>query len=765
MRKVIFVLLIILISLNIFSQKKLLLLYKDSEQYGLNMIKNYIIPILERWEINYDLENVETYNLYNIAPNNYYGVISWYYSTNNIQNPKLYLRQISDLLSKGGFFFFFNNIGVSIDLKEINNVLNKIGIHYFGSFKELENFSIEYEDEYFVQKPTYQKIPVEKYISFGDDTKVLLTIYSNEIYPMIFLSKNGGAAIFNSFIDEKGNVILNIEKILYNLLNKKAGFENKILIVKNKYDENPYLNVLFHLQKIFDYSLLEYEIINQDDFYHLSYFDILPYKYIIWNSSTFFIENTSIKKYIENGGTLIFVTSVFNTPWANSEKNKTESFSKVIFSKKIFPLFNDSNNNFELNKYFNVNYEVNLENENIIAYFQNENGNTTPAIWFHKEKNGYIGYINPQVILKETRGLILQSILEMQDVSISGIINSFVFMLDDFPLPSYNIPRLKIDGKEITDSDFYYDIWWPAIKNFAEKYNLKLSTYVPFNYNASTEPPFEFSEFLINSKLTIKALKEIVESPNIELGLHGYNHISLTKENWENPNNIVKSIDTTKNFLEKILGHPISITSYVAPNNVIDEFGLNYLLQALPELKIIGTRYEGSEYFTEYRIIGNTILFPRSTYGYYPTKKKYFTTINTLANFGAFQHYIHPDDVFDKGRNPDNLSWNELYKLLETFYDSIKNKFPWLRNQSVSEAYRVYYDYFSTKVNYYQKDGKIYINLPDSTYFPRFFYIKSKVNINSIVGGKIVYKYVDNNIYIIQMDKPLLEITLGGFND
>jgi len=163
--------------------------------------------------------------------------------------------------------------------------------------------------------------------------------------------------------------------------------------------------------------------------------------------------------------------------------------------------------------------------------------------------------------------------------------------------------------------------------------------------------------------------------------------------------------------------------------------------------------------------LDDPIFFPRSTYGYYPTKKMYFSTINTLANFGAFQHYIHPDDVFDKGRNPDNLSWNELYKLLETFYDSIKNKFPWLRNQSVSEAYRVYYDYFSTKVNYYQKDGKIYINLPDATYFPRFFYIKSKVNINSIVGGKIVYKYVDNNIYIIQMDKPLLEITLGGFND
>lgn len=765
MKKAILIALIFLISLNIFSQKSVLLLYKDSEKYGLNMLKNYVIPILEKWNLDYDLKNVETLNPYDININNYFGVISWYYSTTNIQYPKLYLRQISELLDNGGFFFFFNNLGVSINSSEVNNVLNKIGVHYTGGFKELENYSLEYQDEFFLKEPDYHKMPVEKYIVFGKNTNILLTVYSNEIYPMIFLSKNGGGAVFTSFIEENGSVILDIEKILDYLLNIKVGLENKILIVKNNYDENPYSKIIFNLQKTFDYARLDYDLTNTNEFYNLSYFDLLPYKYIIWNSSSEYIENYSTKKFVENGGTIIFITTVFNTPWSKVSTTKNNTYSKVIFSKKIFPLSNIPESGIEFEKYFNVDYEVNLEKEEILAYFQNKNGEKLPAIWYLKQKSGSIGYINPSLVLKETRGIILQSIMEMQDVAISAIINSYTFMLDDFPLPSYNIIRLTIDNKKISDDEFYYRIWWPQLKEFSKKYQIKLSTFVALNYNAKTQPPFEFSEFLLNYNSTIKTLREIADSPNIELGLHGYNHIPLTKENWENPDNIIKATKNAKIFLENVIGHPITLISYVAPNNIIDEYGIKYLLKGHPEIRLIGTRYEGSEFFTEYNIIDKTLILPRSVYGYYPASKMYFNLINTLANFGAFQYYIHPDDAFDKNRNPDNLSWDKMYTYLENLYDNLKNFFPWLRNQSISETYKSYFDYFTTSIKYYQENNKIYVSLPDNSYFPRFFWLKSKNKIESINGGEIIYNYKDNNIYVIQMDTPILEINLGEENE
>lgn len=759
MKKTIILILLLVLSLSLFGQKNLLLLYKKSEQYGEFMFKYHIIPILEKYNIKYELKNVEEMNYYRIDNKKYFGVISWYYSP-EIKDSHLYLRQLANFIENGGFFFFFNNLGVTSDIREINNLLDKIGIHYMYGYKELENYQINYNKDFFLTEPSTQiKRPVEKYRVFESEDKILMQFEtSNDDYPMIILTKNGGAAIFNSFTDVKGNIIINIEKILLNFINQKVGNKGKVLIIKTKYDNEQFLSYQNNLYKMFDYAKINYDVLNVEDFYNFSYFDLIPYKTIIWNTDAKYVKTKTIERYINNGGSFILSTDIYNTPWSTNIKEDNINISKILFSKKLFPVGNDEKGTI-INRDFNISFNISLDNKyQILVYLENENAKV-PAIWYKKVNKGYIGYIYPDIILKSVRGLILQSVLEMQDISIAGLLNSFIFYIDDFPLPSYNIERLEINGKKVTDDEYYYDIWWPSIKKFAKKYNIKYTFVTPLSYNGSSIPPFEFTEFFISKNNNpYKAMREIDKS-DFELGLHGYNHNSLTKDKWANAENIKLSLRAAKEFISKIIGHDIIISSYVAPNNLIDEFGVKNLLEGIPTIRTIGTIYQSESNLSEYVIRNNyTLIIPRSTYGYYPLTRLYSTTINTLANFGTFQHFIHPDDAFAKDRNPENLTWDEMYNNLETFYNTIKSKFPWLRNQTASEAYPYFFDYLTQKVKYNYDENNLTVIVPNSSLFPKYFMVKSKKNIRKITGGKIIHYYRENNLFILEMDRNIMNI-------
>ncbi|GAB6188738.1 DUF2194 domain-containing protein [Marinitoga arctica] len=764
MKKLLIIIFILSISFTMFGKKDLLLLYKKSEQYGEYLFQSQVIPILKKYDINYELKNVEEINFYEINYNKYFGIISWYYST-NLPDSGLYLRQLSNFVEDGGFFFFFNNLGVSADLREINNLLNKIGMHYMYGFKEINNFEVVYDKNMFLSPPsTKTKKSVEKYIVFNEDNIFLKFITPEFTYPTLILSEKGGGALLNSFITDDGNVILNIENLILKIIKRNVGYENKVLIIDNLYDKKNYLDSQKNFEYIFKYAKIPYEFIDVRRFYNFTFFDLIPYKYIIWNTDSKFIMNKSLNHYLENKGTLIFSTDIYNTPWRNNVTLKELNISKIIFDKALFPLGNENNGNTSVTIIFKLNFNVNLLNdEKVLSYFTNDNDEKSPAIWYRKEKNGYIGYISPFLIIKNLRGLILQSILEMSDISIAGLLNSYTFYIDDFPLPSYNIKIDNNKGEIITDDEYYYNIWWPSIKKFSEDYNIKYTFITPLSYNGVSSPPFDFSEFFMSKNNNpFKTMKEI-DNLEFELGLHGYNHTSLTKENWPNYENIILSLNAAQDFLNKILDHPVVISSYVAPNNIIDDFGVKYLLKSIPTIKTIGTSYEGQDEFSEYEITNNFVLIiPRSTYGYYPIKRILFTTINTLANFGAFQHFIHPDDLFSKDRNPDRKTWDEMYKLLENFYNTIKSKFPWLRNHSASEAYPYYFDYLTQNFNYFFKENNLTVIIPNSSIFPKYFMIRSKKNIREVSGGKIIHYYRNNNLYIIEATENKLRIKFLG---
>ncbi len=745
MKKFVLTLLVLLLSSLILAEKPFLLLYNSSEAYGEYMFKNYIVPVLQKFGIQYELKNVIGLNYNEIDPERYSLVISWYYSP-NVPYPETYLRQLANFVNNGGKFLFLNNLGVSTSFREINNLMNLLGVHYKGGYKNIQNVKLNYFKEYFLEEPSKGKdtpIPVEKYEIYGKDVKILLSYTSEDgtFYPMIFLSSSGGGAVFNSFVKD-GKVIIDFERLVYDILATNVGKENKVLIVKERYDTDIYLSSQYHYSKIFELAKIDYDFVDFTQFYRFSIFDINKYKFIIWNTDSLYFDSKFIKTFVENGGTFIFSTNVYNTPWRSYIVQKSIPINKLLFDKSLFPFNNTANGTYYALSNFSLTFNLSLPDKvKVLAKLVGTED--VPAIWYEKVGNGYIGYIYPSIINTFNRGLVLQSILEMQDLSISGFLNIGTFHLDDFPLPSYNIVR-----KGVNDDEFYYQTWWNDMKKFSERFNIPFTAMAILTYNGSSAPPFDFTEFFVsNTNGPLKALLELYES-NHELGFHGYNHNSLTRENWKNPENLILSLKTAKKFVETLIGHPVFFITYTAANNIIDTYGIENLLKAIPEIEVICTSYN----LDEFGIVGNDVLvLPRATYGYYPKEQVVGTMVNTLANFGSLSHFIHTDDLFATDRNPERKDWDFLYGTLNEIYDELKSKFPWLRFLTTSEAYRYYVDYFKKSVKYTLIGKSAYINVSKDNVLPRYFIVRTKKDIDGIYGAKILAHYPGSNLYIIEM--------------
>ena len=77
-----------------------------------------------------------------------------------------------------------------------------------------------------------------------------------------------------------------------------------------------------------------------------------------------------------------------------------------------------------------------------------------------------------------------------------------------------------------------------------------------------------------------------------ELGFHGYNHVSLLKEDWPQDQFIVTALNTAVKKWKTIGFNELPI-SYVPPSNYIDSVGLAKLQEGIPSIRYIQSTYMG----------------------------------------------------------------------------------------------------------------------------------------------------------------------------
>jgi len=756
---------LIIVSLS-FGFEKIGLFYKASESdYGLNMHTKYIIPVLKDFDVDYELIDVEKYMAVHGNFSEFSGIVSFYYS-GVLKEAKEYLENLKNYLSDGGIYYFFNSLGALsngtnyLEQKWINGPLNLMGVQYSNNWQTLETYEYHTLDmDYLIEKPLVkEKMPVEIFNLFGKNTRKILSVKNEKReFPMIFLSENGGGAVFNAYINEN-KVNIDLHQFLRWIENPILDYsKNKVLIIKDTdtdYEANRFVQLTNALQiSRMDYDIKTTQEIDETRFRKLSEYElfVLP--------SVDALNSETVDKLLDAGRSLVYLSDINKSPWQELKKEAAPFDIKTLnFSKLLSPLGNDEDGNIFVNWTFSMNYTVELTEETqLLAWFGKEV--KVPAIWFTDSKNGSLGYIDPKILNKLTRGLVIRSLNKMMRTSINPIINSYTFQIDDFVLPGYGSKVDFGESEKKTDNDFYYNVWWEDIKCFVKDYNLNVTVYPVLNYNTVDSYPFQFQD--LNNDLKQRAINMLrtIERPKYEIGFHGYNHIHLIEENWKDPQLVIESLQRSQMFLNQVLGRELIIESYVAPNNIIDEFGVENLLQAIPTVKNIGTTYESYDPFSEYQIINQDVLImPRSTYGYYPKSRIISNSVNSISNYGGFEHFIHPDDAFAYDRNPEGKPWKDMLSIMENFYSEIQTVYPWMQNHHAAEHSKIMKEYLTMPIRYQKYRDKISVYLNPSVTENKYFYLDTTKKLKNIIGGRLLWYYIQQDLYVIEMENHKMDI-------
>lgn len=495
-----------------------------------------------------------------------------------------------------------------------------------------------------------------------------------------------------------------------------------IYIVDPKHPLSPSYEA--HVAKIFDYTKIPYKSETIEEFNQNP--DLLSNAHVILINGTEALNEAAVDyliNFVAVGGTLIF-------PSVNEDQRMgylsgtlpNASFGYDLTSKGIQFLRNllpgmqgqgiyPAKRNIGLDK---SNFKPNI---NVFASAINDV--EVPVIFENNIGNGSVIHFNTSIEFERgDRGLLFGAILRGLEGIPYPVANVNAIFIDDFPGPLYNIESEPIKSElGLNQAQFVTDVWWPDMLDIAKEFNLKYSAYAIFNFNETKTAPFLFTEWDLNK--TVKGgrtytssqwLSKQVLDNGFELGIHGYNHESLLKEDWTKPNAIENAFKAARKKWT-VSGFGKFPTSYVAPSNYIDSVGLVHLKIAMPELKYMSTIYEGALNegagrdfdFDPYE--PSLYDFPRVTSGYVFRAKKKYIQQSLYLYTGIWTHFIHPDDIFQlpnddntsagdyEYRNEERLGWHTssgdrkgMLEYWKEYLKELKEIHPSARYLNVSEG-------------------------------------------------------------------------------
>ncbi len=525
--------------------------------------------------------------------------------------------------------------------------------------------------------------------------------------------------------------ILGCQKDIYNFTQHfsvpQAGKQPPVIefIVDPRNNEN--ITESFNLRKIADYTKLPYQNIALKQFNETA--EIATSTKVLCVVDTYVLNDKaidSILSFVAKGGTL-FLTKKNTDPRAAfflglkpEVALRLDSTSYGFhFNTPIFPGMKGKV--FEGDRSLHLGFTADNFSEKVSVLASAANNQSFPLIVKNKIGNGNTVLFNSDSKMdKQYRGLMFANVL----IGLEGIpypvANTSTIFLDDYPSPLYNIYQEPIKSEmNLTIADFVTNVWWPDMKELAKKENIKYTAYVVFDYNDHISPPFTFREWDKNIfEKKVNGLEEVksswlgrdVYNTGHELGLHGYNHVSLLKEDWKQEQFMVTALTTAAKKWKTLDFKELPI-SYVPPSNYIDSVGLAKLEEGMPSIRFIQSTYLGdfgeggnrefdpepyNDYFFNY---------PRISSGYFLEPHGIWAIESLYLFTGIWTHFVHPDDVYqipDKKnaitagnfdyRNKFNLNWhthNGEKGMLDTFkreLEEFRERHPMVRYLGATEA-------------------------------------------------------------------------------
>ena len=388
-----------------------------------------------------------------------------------------------------------------------------------------------------------------------------------------------------------------------------------------------------------------------------------------------------------------------------------------------------------------------------------EEGN--PILWNLEYGEGFVSVCNAYLLQdKVSRGIISAGYSELHNCYAYPVINSSMYCIDDMPSPiptGYN--EIIEQQYHCNMEDFYFNIWWPKMKGFVDKYGIKYSGFVIQTYEDDIEPSYDNKIYMETSKYYANALL----SSGGELGIHGYNHQSLALEGfdyrdeevnykpWKSLDNIFEATRSVINYAKELAPNA-TVTSYVAPSNIISSYVQKEMEKNIPELKVYAGVYIGNEstMAQEFQAIENGIVYvPRTDSGMDISMdiQSDFLLYNELSYHYVHSNFFHPDDVLDVDRGAGE-GFETLCQKFEELVKTLNSS--GIRNTTVAEGGAAVQRYELTSCEQNFDDGTLELKvngIKDEVYY--FVRLNNGERIKNIEGAE--YKKINDNYYLLKI--------------
>jgi hypothetical protein len=400
-----------------------------------------------------------------------------------------------------------------------------------------------------------------------------------------------------------------------------------------------------------------------------------------------------------------------------------------------------------------------------------------PYLWTVNRGNGKVLYWNTTALQEPAmRGLFVQTMLKAQGGGAKGTVGAQVWFIDDFPSPAYNFSS-EGNTTGMTDYNFRLKRWDPDMQAISKKYGIRYSAGVIFMYNDLVTGPFEYVK---NGQENLFDLEVQLMKNGGELGLHGYNHLSLrlsyTPEEqqlygykpWPSEEAMLEALLTARRLWQQEIDAPLP-TMYIPPSNVLSREGKLQLYKAFPELKTISSLYatsgakgEFSQEFLPDPDIPQIMGTPRITYGYSLTSDERFDLYSAIANIGIVSHFNHPDDVFHDDRNKGK-SWQDLYLDFERLVGEVNSRCQWLQPLTVTELSDVLRMYHQTQVQIDRSQPNRLTAYLSPLKGPMFLEVRADKPFawEAVEGGEIVARNEEYGLLWVRVTEPILVLEVA----